>query len=160
MPWKLAIRDALALIFATLLWRYLDSWQGETSGFAPVAGGCLGGVLLGLIWGFAAHEWGHLIGARLGRSHVHLGQSATDVQLFRFRTHENNRRQFLLMAWGGLILLWIQTLTFLVILPFSVSGLIAIGFAALGASFTTSVEAPIAVRVLRGGPLPRGASDA
>ena len=152
---RLAGRDLFVLSSAALLWWLADAWEKQALGFLPVGCGALAGVLLGLVWGYAAHEWGHLFGALLGRSRIRVSAHLVEPKLFDFDTSENSRKQFLLMAWGGLLLLWVQAGVFVAVLPWdSVAGMVAIGFAVLGALVTTSIEAPIATRVALGGSLP------
>jgi hypothetical protein len=65
------------------------------------------------------------------------------------------------MAWGGLVVLWAQALGFALILLWgSVAGVVAVGFSVLGALFTSAIEAPIVLRVSRGGGLPADRSAA
>ncbi len=156
--WKLALRDTLVLLLSAVLWVAGQSWEAGGAGVVASLAAGLAGCLLGLAWGFAAHEWGHLLGARLARGNVQVSSSLDSIQLFQFRTDDNSRGQFLSMAFGGLVLLWIQAGLFATVLSTdSVAGISAIGFAVLGALFTTGVEAPIAARVALGGPLPPAA---
>ena len=155
MPWNLALRD-LAILFATaVLWSLAAGWDAGVSGPLPMFSAVLAGILLGLAWGYAAHEWGHLLGARLAGSRIQLSERLMAIQLFRFRPEENTRVQFLFMAWGGLLVLWVQAGLFAWWLPWHGAGAIAaIVFAWLGAALTTWVEGPIAFRVQRRGALP------
>ncbi len=155
LPWTLALRDAAILCGSAALWSFVASWAPTEPGLLPVIAGAVVGSLLGLVWGYAAHEWGHFLGARLARSRIHVSEQVTAIQLFRLDPRENTRRQFLFMAWGGLLVLWIQAGMFAGLLPWrGVSGITAVAFAVLGAAYTTWVEAPIALRVQRGGALP------
>ena len=155
MPWNLALRD-LAILFATAaLWSLAAKWDSAVPGLLPTISGVLAGSLLGLAWGYAAHEWGHLAGAGLARSRIQVSEHLTAIQLFRFDPRENTRVQFLFMAWGGLLVLWAQAGLFAWLLPcHSAVGITAVVFALVGAAFTTWVESPIAFRVQRGGALP------
>jgi len=156
VPWKLLVRDGLILVASLWVWRLATGGAAQAGGLFFKTSSVASGILLGLVWGYAAHEWGHLAGARLGRAMIHLRTEFLSVQLFRFHTQENDRSSFLWMAWGGLVVLWIQAAAFAALLPLdTVGGLAAVIFALAGALLTTVVEGPIAWRVLRGGALPR-----
>jgi hypothetical protein len=73
------------------------------------------------------------------------------LKLFEFRSSENTRQQFLFMAWGGLVVLWAQAAAFAFFLPRgTLGGVVAAGYAIVGALFTTAIEGPIVWRVSRG----------
>ena len=155
LPWNLALRDVAILFASAALWSFVANWESAAPGALPVISGVLAGSFLGLTWGYAAHEWGHLAGAGLARSRIRVSEELTAIQLFRLDPQENTRAQFLCMAWGGLLVLWAQAGSFAWLLPWrGASGITAVAFALLGAAYTTWVEGPIATRVQRGGALP------
>ncbi|NRA00416.1 MAG: hypothetical protein HRU01_28350 [Myxococcales bacterium] len=161
MPWVLAQRDVAILSAAAALWWVVANGSIGDAGVLSVIVGVLAGIFLGLTWGYAAHEWGHFLGARLARSHIQVSEHRTAIQLFRFDPRDNTRVQFLCMAWGGLIVLWAQAGLFTWLLPWrGASGVTAIAFALLGAVYTTWVEGPIVLRVHSGGEIPSPASAA
>ena len=53
---------------------------------------------------FLAHEWGHVLGARLAGARVALAGSLFSPFLFNFDAAAHTRRQFLHMAHGGFAL--------------------------------------------------------
>ena len=117
MPWVLAQRDVAILSAAAALWWVVANGSIGDAGVLSVIVGVLAGIFLGLTWGYAAHEWGHFLGARLARSHIQVSEHRTAIQLFRFDPRDNTRVQFLCMAWGGLIVLWAQAGLFTWLLP-------------------------------------------
>jgi hypothetical protein len=150
--WKFAGRDLCLLASTAALWSLADSWEVASGGLLAASASVVAGLLLGLAWGFAAHEWGHLLGAVMGAGRIRIADELGSPKLFHFDADENTRRQFFGMAWGGLLLLWAQALLFALLLPWhSLAGRVGIGFAALGALFTTAVELPIVVRKALGG---------
>ena len=155
MSWKRVARDLVALGALLEMWLVSNRWQVGRGGVVATVLCVLASILLGLSWGYAAHEWGHLAGALLSKSRIRVHDHALSAKLFEFRPSENTRRQFLWMAWGGLVVLWAQAVGFALFLPWgSVGGVVGIGFSVLGAFFTTAIEGPIVLRVSRGGSLP------
>ena len=153
MPWPLLLRDLGLLAASLLVWRGADAWQGATGGWLPAVAACAAGILLALAFGYAAHEWGHFLAARAGGGTLRIRRALASPTVFEFPVHENNRSQFLWMAWGGLAGVWLQAGAFALLLPATAGGLAAILFSAAGALFTTLVEGPKLWRVLRDRPV-------
>ena len=87
---------------AVALW-LLDAMMRLEAGGAGVlalALACLAAVLLGAILSHLFHEWGHFLGALLGRSPLTL--KARPAPLFFDVDYEQVQpRQFLWLSWGG-----------------------------------------------------------
>jgi len=156
-PLALLARDLALLALALGAWQLSHTLQHAASAWhwplAIIAGLLLSGC------GFMAHEWGHLLGALLGRARVEYAATPFSFLLFRFDVALNGRRQFLAMAYGG----FVASLGFLglalVVLRWAWhADAIALVLIALGVLATLVLEVPLAWRVRRGAPLPRGAA--
>jgi hypothetical protein len=154
--WKAhAVRD-VALVALTLgLWRADAALRGETGAVALGVAVLTG--LLSAVCGYLAHEWGHLLGARLSGSVVERPPSPLSLFLFRFDSDRNGRGAFLAMSLGGFAASAAGVALLLAVLPRDVlSGQLALTLTALGVLATALLELPPFFRVLRGGALPRG----
>lgn len=157
MPWKIAIRDLLLLVVTLAMWA-LDASLRATQDGSPAALAFATGAMTALC-GFLAHEWGHLLGARFGGSVVYPSRRATSVFLFRFDSDRNDRTRFLWMSLGGFVASAVAVTLLLATLPLAAaSGRVALTLVALGVLATFVLEVPVAWRVARGAPLPRGAA--
>jgi hypothetical protein len=152
-----ALRDAGIVALTLALWRVEAGLRGE-AGAAPAAAGLLAGTLTA-VCGFLLHEWGHLLGARLGRGAVHPPRSPLSPFLFRFDSDRNGRGAFLAMSLGGFAASALGVAVLLAALPRdALVGQLALALTGLGVVATVVLELPPFWRVLRGGPIPRGAA--
>lgn len=153
IPWRHAYRD-LAIVALTLVaWRADAAVRGTAVEWLTAA---LAGTLTA-ICGYLFHEWGHLAGAAVSRSQVRLPESAREVFLFNFDSDRNDARQFATMSSGGFLASAIAIAFLLVALPAGILATkIALALVAVGTVATVVLELPPFLRVLRGGPLPRG----
>jgi hypothetical protein len=155
MPRALAVRDLLILAATLGLWA-ADAAVRGTGGALPIVVAIATGAMTS-ISGYLAHEWGHLLGARLAKSEVSLPASPWSVFLFRFDTGVNVRSQFLTMSMGGFVASAVVTTLLLSVLPMNaLSTWVALFLTALGLIATAILEIPPFWRVYRGAPLPRG----
>jgi hypothetical protein len=155
LPRAMLVRDAALAGLALGAWA-LDAEVRASIGLAATAVGVGAGALAALV-GYLAHEWGHLAGARLGGSVVHLPDSAGSVFLFKFDVDRNGPRQFVWMSLGGFAASALVVALYLAVLPLdALAGRVAILLTALGVLATLVLELPPFFRVLRGGELPRG----
>jgi hypothetical protein len=155
MPRALALRD-LGILAATLALWSADGALREQGGALAIVVAIATGVMTALS-GYLAHEWGHLLGARLSKSRVSLPDSPLSVFLFRFDTGLNVRSQFLTMSMGGFVASGLVTALLLATLPMhALSTWTALVLTALGLLATAILEIPPFWRVFRGAPLPRG----
>jgi len=159
VPWGHALRDATLVVATLALWR-ADAALRADGGLLAVLVAVAAGVMTAVA-GYLAHEWGHFLGARAGGSALRLPTSAREVFLFNFDVRRSTPAQFVLMSSGGFAASLIVVVLLLAVLPLpSLSSLIALGLTAAGVVATAVLEVPPFVRVLRGGPLPRGAAYA
>ena len=157
MPWKLAVRDLLLLAATGLLWLADTRLRGSEEGSSMVLAMVTGAMTA--LCGYLVHEWGHLAGARLGGGVVHPADRATSVFLFRFDSDRNDRARFLWMSSGGFAASAVAVVLLLATLPLdATSGRVALGLVVMGVLATFVLEVPVAWRVARGAPLPRGAA--
>lgn len=147
------LRDlGIAALTAVVL--VLDARASD--GLAAQGLGVLAGTLAALT-AFVVHEWGHLAGALGSGGTAHPAPSLASFFLFHFDVEKSDRRQFLMMSYGGylatvlavlLLALWID--------PTRLSGQTCLVLSVVGIGVTLALEIPTTVRVARGGPLPQG----
>jgi hypothetical protein len=157
LPVRHALRDGVLVAGTLALWS-LDASLRDAGG--PVATGVawLTGAATALV-GYLVHEWGHWLAATLSGATVHLPGSARSAFLFRFDPERSSRAQFLAMSLGGYAATAGVVAALVVTLPLpALSARVALGLTALGVLATALLELPPFLRVLRGGPLPRGAA--
>lgn len=152
-----ALRDAGIVALTLALWRVESGLRGE-AGAGPVGVGVLAGTLTA-VCGFLLHEWGHLLGARLGQAVVHPPPTPLSPFLFRFDSDRNGRGAFAAMSLGGFAASALGVAVLLAVLPRdALAGRVALALTGLGVVATAVLELPPFWRVLRGGPIPRGAA--
>lgn len=151
---KLALRDITLVMAAVVLWQYSHQLDATSSVYRiPVA--ILAGLMIPIA-GFLAHEWGHLVGARVANARIHMPKRVLTLFLFDYKTAENGREQFLSLSAGGFIASGLVVALLLVALSFNhLADQIALGLTLLGVLATFVIEMPPAWRVYRGGPLPQ-----
>jgi hypothetical protein len=155
LPYKHALRD-LFIVLATLLLWWADSGLRSQGGALALLVAVLVAAMTAYC-GYLAHEWGHLLGALSAGSVVHLPQRLFSVFLFQFDSDRNGRRQFLRMSMGGFLASGITLAFLLAVLPLNArSGRITLVLVLLGVVATFVLELPVAWRVARGAPIPRG----
>lgn len=153
MIWKLALRDIALLVLTLWVWSVEATVRGEPGALS--VGVCVAAGILTSVCAFSVHEWGHLLGAVLAGSTVHLPSRVSSLFLFQFDAEHNDRRQFLRMSWGGFAATGLVVLALGALLPFdALSGRVALGLVVLGVAATLITELPPAFRVARGAPIP------
>ncbi len=154
MPVKPALRDTLVAAAALIAFALDDERRGAGMESVAVSIVC---ALLGSWTAFAAHEWGHLLGAKARGAVVYPTDRILTVFLFRFDTVRNDARQFLAMSYGGFLASAFVLVGALTALPLDrLSGRLTLGVILLGIAATVATEFPVAWRVARGAPLPTG----
>lgn len=152
-----ALRDGAIVAAALALWSVDARLRGEP-GPGPALAAVTAGALTALA-GYLAHEWGHLLGGRLGGAVLHPPARVTDTFLFRFDTDRNGRAQFAAMSLGGFAASAVVVAALAAWLPLhALSGQVALALTAAGVLATVVLELPPFARVLRGAPIPRGAA--
>src|SRR5688572_28013375 len=131
MTLQLALRDTVLVIGAVLLWQLSHQLDAEFSKYRiPVA--ILAGMMIPIA-GFLAHEWGHMIGARVAGARVHMPKSVLTLFLFDYKVAENTREHYLSLSAGGFIASGLVVALLLVGLSFNhLADQIALGLTALG----------------------------
>lgn len=102
MFWKFAVRDSAIIVVSLLLACFVGPLSAEVGPLSDLTG-----VIVGFALGvsvFVLHEWGHLVGALLTKSHVLAPAGLTSVFLFSFDSKLNTRRQFLVMSATGFVM--------------------------------------------------------
>ena len=155
IPWPHARRDLGILALTLALWRLDASARGgELEWLTSTLAGALTAIC-----GYLFHEWGHLAAAFLSRSEVRLPERASEIFLFNFDVDRNDARQFTTMSLGGFAASAIAIVFLLLVLPADVLATrISLVLVLLGVIATAVLELPPFFRVLRGGPMPRGAA--
>ncbi len=157
MPWRTALRDLVILALALAVWQ-LEGTSRHAGGAGATALACSAAVLTALC-GYLFHEWGHWAGARLLSSVIEVPDRFATVFLFRFDADANDRAQFLGMSFGGFVASAVAVAILVAVLPLDApAGRIALALVALGVLATFVLEVPVAWRVARGAPIPRGAA--
>ena len=153
---RLILRDMSLMAIGALLWA-LTLQSASINTLAVIA---LNGLtaLMTVLLGYLLHEWGHLAGAWISGSVVHLPAGAWGSPfLFRFDTGRNNRQQFLAMSAGGFIASALVVAALLLLLPMPLlASRLALGLTVLGVLATFMLEIPPAWRVYRGNAMPVG----
>jgi hypothetical protein len=154
-PIATAVRDGLLIALTAGAW-WVDASLRSEGGLATIAMAALTGVMTA-VSGYLVHEWGHLLGARMGRSVVHFPPGPFNVFLFNYDSDRNTRDQFLLMSMGGFAASAVAVTFLLLVLPLSApASWIALGLTGLGVVATLALEIPPFLGVYGGGPIPRG----
>lgn len=151
---RLAARDAALLALA------LGAWAAE----ARVADATVPGAALALLAGglavlcaFLVHEWGHWLGGRLAGATLHPPEGWTSPFLFHFDPDRSGRRAFLALSGGGFAASAAAICVLAAVVPWEgLAGRVTLIGVALGVAATLALEVPVAWRVARGAPLPRG----
>lgn len=155
IPWPHARRDLGILALTLAVWRLDAAVRGSGVEWITAT---LAGVLTA-ICGYLFHEWGHLTGALISNSEVRLPERASEIFLFNFDSDRNDARQFTTMSSGGFLASAIAIVFLVLVLPRdTLAATISLVLVALGVVATAVLELPPFFRVLRGGPLPRGAA--
>jgi hypothetical protein len=157
LPAAHVLRDASILLVTLLVWSVDASLRSE-GGMIAATVAVIGGALTALC-GYLVHEWGHLLGALSAGSTVHLPAKITSAFLFQFDSDRNTRRQFLRMSMGGFVASALVIVLLVAVVPLqALSGKVAMILVVLGVLATFILEVPVAWRVARGAPIPRGAA--
>ncbi|MDA0338318.1 MAG: hypothetical protein O2910_00465 [Proteobacteria bacterium] len=93
-------RDALITALFAAACLGLDHWHTTSGSMVSLIAGQMATFLMGFIFIYLAHEWGHYIGARLSGANIPLGP-ANGVLLGLFGNAAHSPRQFMGMAMGG-----------------------------------------------------------
>lgn len=109
------LRDTVLLAVTLVGWlaaSVIAAPEGWIYDTVSVALGALAGMCA-----WQAHEWGHLVFAKVTGGRVHAPERVFSVYLFGFRNAENTKTQFIAMALGGFIATAIVFLFLIPLLP-------------------------------------------
>ena len=154
MAWlRLGLRDLVLLALTVAVWRrLLPMPEADT----PIWLSVLAGASI-TVCGFLAHEWGHLLGARLAGAVVRPASSLRSVFLFVFDVERSTPRQFLAMSYGGYVASALALAGLAALLSMDrLSTWVALALTGVGVLVTAVLEIPTTVRVHRGRDLPTG----
>ena len=101
MFYKLATRDLISFVLLLVLWQWLAPLSAEQGLMGDFIGVSLGG-LMALAF-YLTHEWGHVLGGILGRSHMSAASDPKAISLFIYHSEGNSKPQFMLMSFGGFL---------------------------------------------------------
>jgi len=148
---RLAQRDGAVVLAALSLFAAADAWYIATdSAFAALLS-LLDGLAVGAVVTFAAHEWGHFAGARLGGGIAPTTAITRFFPLFDFDMKRSDPGAFRAMSVAGNVAHWGVVLLFLLVLPLDTPGQIALASGAFGfAIFGSTTEFPIIRRAYSG----------
>lgn len=148
---RLALRDGGVAIAALSLWAAADVWAASSG--LPVARllSVLDGLGVGVLLGFAAHEWGHFAGARLGGGIAPTTGLRTFFPLFVFDMQRSDPRAFRAMSVAGNVAHWLVVLALALAIPLDAAGRVALLSGAFGfAIFASATELPVIRRAWAG----------
>jgi membrane-associated protease RseP (regulator of RpoE activity) len=156
LPRRFLIRELAIVALTALAWMTDERLHARHD--ATAYGVAVVTALLTAYAGFLAHEWGHLLLARVVGSVVSYPRSLFSSLLFHFDSAHNDRRQFMWMSAGGYLASLVGVALIVAFVPLRLSGWLSIAFAGAGVLATFILEIPITVRVLRGASLPSGSA--
>ena len=148
---KLAQRDGAIVLVALSLFAAADSWHASTGlAFAAVLS-VLDGVLVAVVVGTLAHEWGHFAGARLSGGIAPSRHISSFFPIFDMDLERSSDQSFRAMSVGGNVGHWLVFLALLAFLPLDTAGRIALVSGAFGVAVAASTtEIPIIRRSFAG----------
>jgi len=150
-------RDAAVVALASLFWWWLADRSAGNDAFADLSG-FLAGTLAG-ISAFLLHEWGHVLGAVLGRSTVQVNENLRSPFIFRFESQPNSLRQFVVMSLGGFVMTALLVAAAYLYLP---DGLLATrvarGAVLFLAALGITLELPLFLFAVASGTVPEAAA--
>ena len=152
------LRSVAALHFvvvmgALTLWGAADAWA-VTSGWGLAwAVAIANAIIAGYIIASTLHEWGHYAGARLSGSFAPV--AAKPVRyffMFNFSFEKNDKRQFLAMSLGGIVVPWLLVALTALLVPLdNASRAMLLAVFVTRAVQISLFEVPVVSRTYRGG---------
>jgi hypothetical protein len=143
----------VAVMAALTLWGVADAWATFSGWTIAWVAALSNAVIAGTVIASTLHEWGHYAGARLSGSvaPVHA-KPVRYFFMFDFPFDHNDRRQFVWMSLGGILVPWLLVALTMVAVPLDNASR-----ALLLATFVTRAvqvslfEVPVVNRTLQGG---------
>jgi hypothetical protein len=148
---RLAQRDGAIALAALSLWAAADAWHAATGlGFAALLA-TLDGLVVGVVLGALAHEWGHFAGARWAGGIAPTRPIRSLFPIFVLDMERSDARAFRAMSVAGNVGHWLVVLLLLISLPLDTAGRCALFAGAIGfAVFASTTEFPIIRRAYTG----------
>jgi len=147
----LARRDGAIALGALTLFGAADAWHVATGlGLAAVLA-LADAVVVGIVLGALAHEWGHFAGARWAGGIAPTRDIRSLFPIFDLDLHASDPAAFRAMSVGGNLAHWSLVLTVLVFVPLDSAGRVALLASTFGFAVSASAtEFPIIGRAFRG----------
>ncbi len=148
---KLAQRDGAIVLAALSLWAAAEALHSTTGlGFSALLA-TLDGVVVGVVIGLMAHEWGHFAGARWGGGIAPTQSITSFFPIFALDMNRSDARAFRAMSVGGNVGHWLVVVLLAFALPLTTPGQIALLSGAFGFAISASAtELPIIQRAYAG----------
>ena len=148
---RLASRDGAIAVAALSLFGAADAWYATTGlGLAGLVT-VLNGVVVGIVLGTMAHEWGHFAGARLAGGIAPTRAYGSFFPIFDFDMVKSDPAAFRSMSVAGNVAHWAFVLLVLVALPLDTPGRAALFASAFGVAVAASTtEIPVIRKAFAG----------
>jgi len=148
---KLAQRDGGIALAALSLFAAADAWHAVSGlGFATLLS-VLDAVVIGVVLGSLAHEWGHFAGARLSGGIAPTRGIRSLFPIFDLDMQKSDPSAFRAMSVGGNVGHWAVVLAVLAFLPLDTPGRMALLASSFGFAVAASTtEFPIIGRAFSG----------
>lgn len=108
----------VAVMSALTLWGAADAWATVNDWSLAHVVAIVNAIIAGSVITGILHEWGHYAGARLAGSATQvLKKPVGYFFMFNFPFDRNDRRQFLWMSWGGIVVPWLLVVLTAMLVP-------------------------------------------
>jgi len=141
------------LMGAITLWGAADAWAAASGWGIAWAVAIANAVIAGTVIAGTLHEWGHYTGARLSGAFAPvLKKPVKYFFMFDFSFDKNDRRQFLWMSLGGILVPWLVVLATILLVPVdNASRAMLLAVLVTRAVQASAFEVPVVMRTYEGG---------
>jgi membrane-associated protease RseP (regulator of RpoE activity) len=147
---KLLLRDLLIAALVIGAWWLAAPLSAGSGPAADVSGALLGIGFFVVV--HLAHEWGHVVGARLTGSRIAAPARLSSPFLFSFDSRHNSQRQFVIMSLSGFVVTGLAVYVAYWLLPDAwLATRVARGMVVFSASLTLLLEVPLLTASLLAG---------
>lgn len=148
---KLARRDGAIALAALSLYAAADAWAASTGLHFALALAVVDGVVVGIVLGTLAHEWGHFAGARGAGGIAPTRPYSSLFPIFDLDLKRSDPRAFRAMSVAGNLAHWALVGLVAALLPVDTAGRAALLAATFGFAVSASTtELPIIRRAFTG----------
>jgi hypothetical protein len=148
---RLAQRDGAIALAALTLFAAADAWHVASGLAAAALLAVIDGVVVGVVLGTLAHEWGHFAGARLSGGIAPTRGIRSFFPIFDLDLKQSDPAAFRAMSVAGNVAHWALVLAVWVALPLDAPGRIALLASTFGFAVSASTtEFPIIGRAFSG----------